>query len=52
MSLYYVRLTTDICGEVEAETEQNAIEQLTDSMKNDKYEKEEFEVVEIEKAGG
>ena len=49
MSLYYVRLVSEICGEVEARDEQDAAEQMAYSIKSDCYDQGDFEIEEIER---
>jgi len=48
MPLYFVKLLTPIYSEIEAENERAAISMLKESIRDDKYYDDEFEVEEIE----
>ena len=48
MPMYFVKLLTPLCGEIEANDEKEAIEKLKDSISQDNYDNNEFEVEEIE----
>jgi len=48
MKMFYVKLLTELCGEVQAESEEEAIEKMKYSIKSDSYDNGEFEAEEIE----